>query len=201
MSLTRFIARSLFASYYIVDGASSVVNPAARAADAAPLTERVAPLVQRLVPASYSSHVPDSPETWVRLAGAAKVVGGLMFATGAGRRFGAALLTGAAAFDLATGLPRSTQDLKLALPELLRDGALLGAAVISTQDLQGKPSLAWRTQHAVKAADKKVEQITDDATRKARRASRDVQRKAKSLSRSAKRQARQVGKQVSSALS
>ncbi|HMR48254.1 MAG TPA: DoxX family membrane protein [Arachnia sp.] len=201
MSLTRFVARSLFASYYIVDGASSVANPAARAADAAPLTERVTPLVQRIVPASYSSHVPDNPETWVRVAGAAKVLGGLMFATGAGRRLGAALLTGAAAFDLATDLPRSTHDVKLALPELLRDGALLGAAVIATQDLQGKPSLAWRTQHAVKAADKKVEQITDDAGRKARKASRQVQRKAKSLSRSAKRQARQVGKQVSSALS
>lgn len=201
MSLTRFVARSLFASYYIVDGASSVANPAARAADVAPLTEKVTPLVQRAVPPSYSSHVPDSPESWVRVSGVAKVIGGLLFATGLGRRFGAALLTGAAAFDLASSLPKSAQDAKLALPELLRDGALLGAAVIATQDLQGKPSLAWRTQHAVKAADKKVDQISGEASRKARKASRKVQRKAKSLSRSAKRQARQVGKQVNSALS
>lgn len=201
MSLTRFVARSLFASYYVVDGASSVLNPASRAADAEALTERITPLAQRIVPASYSSHVPDRPESWVRVAGLAKVVGGVMFATGLGRRCGAALLTGGAAFDLALGWPAGGANLKPAMPGLLRDGALLGAAALATQDLQGKPDLAWRTQHAAKAADRKVEQLTDDVSRKARRANRKLQRKASSLSRSAKRQARQVSKQVESALS
>ncbi|MDF1490145.1 DoxX family protein [Tessaracoccus caeni] len=201
MSLTRFVARSLFASYYVVDGASSVINPESRAADAASVTERAVPLLQRVVPPSYSSHIPDSPESWVRVVGAAKLVGGVMFATGLGRRLGAALLTGSAAFDLASGLPKDTKDIKMALPELLRDGALLGASVIAMQDLEGKPSLAWRTKHAAQAADRKVDQITSDVSRKARKANRQVQRKAQSLSRSAKRQAKKVTKQVESALS
>ncbi|MEZ5085557.1 MAG: DoxX family membrane protein [Tessaracoccus sp.] len=201
MSLTRFVARTLFASYYVVDGVASVTNPESRADDAAALTERAAPLLQRVVPASYSSHIPDDPKTWVRAVGVAKVLGGTMFATGIGRRLGAVLLTTSAAFDFASSLPKSTKEVTVALPELLRDGALLGAGVIAVQDLEGKPSLAWRTKHAAQAADRKVNQVSSDVSRKARKANRTVQRKAKSLSRSAKRQARKVGKQVESALS
>ena len=102
MSLLRFVARSLFAGQFIADGVRAVAHPAEIAPDAERLTSTIAPLVQRVVPAHLASSVPENTETWVRMIGAAQIVGGAMFATGLGRRLGAGLLTATSA---ATVLP------------------------------------------------------------------------------------------------
>lgn len=189
MSLLRFVARSMFSSYFVVDGVAAITRPEARAAEAEGFTDKAVPLVQRAVPASYSSSVPEQAETWVRLAGVGKVLGGVMFATGIGRRLGAGLLAAASILDVAVAwpsedLPKEAQ--KEARSNALKHVALLGAAVIATQDLQGRPSLGWRAEQRAKLASKRAEQIGDKAGKKAQQ-----------LSKKASKQAKQANKQLS----
>ena len=105
MSLLRFVARSLFASYFIAEGVKAVTKPAEIAPDAERFTSAVSPLLQRVVPADVAAYVPERAETWVRLSGAAQIVGGAMYATGLGRRLGALLLAKASVLNLAIALP------------------------------------------------------------------------------------------------
>lgn len=153
MSLLRFFARSLFASAFIADGVHKITRPADVAPEAERFTSTVAPVVQRVLPSRYSSYVPELPETWVRLCGAAEVAGGAMFATGIGRRAGALLLTGAGVMNVFTALPGKDtpkEDRIHQRPDLLRRVALVGAALLATRDLQGQPSLKWRRKHVGK---------------------------------------------------
>lgn len=180
MSVLRFIARSLFASYYIAEGVKAVAKPAEIAPDAERLTAVIAPLVQRAVPADVSSYVPEKPETWVRIGGATQIVGGIAFATGIGRRLGAVGLSTIAALNLAMALPGKgapTAVKQAARPEVLRQAALLGAALLATQDTQGKPSLAWRADQAAKATGKKATKVGKRASRKAAKAGKKVAKK------------------------
>ncbi len=170
MSLLRFVARSLFASYFIADGVKAVRKPAESAPDAERVTSKIAPLVQRVVPASVSSYVPERAETWVRIVGAAQIAGGVMFATGIGRRLGALLLAKSSLINLAVAWPE--KDAAAAVKEAqrgecLRQAALLGAASLATFDTQGKPSLQWRADHATQEAKKKAQETKKKAEEKA----------------------------------
>ncbi len=151
MSLLRFIARSLVASAFVADGVRKVTTPSEVSPQAERFASALTPVVQRVVPPAYSSHVPEKTETWVRICGAGEVVGGVMFATGLGRRLGALLLATASAFNVAAALPEpgsSVEEKKAQVPEVLTQVALLGATVLATQDLQGRPSIAWRRKRA-----------------------------------------------------
>ena len=175
MSLMRFVARSLFASYFIADGVKAVRNPAESAPDAERVTSKIAPLVQRVVPASVSSYVPERAETWVRIVGAAQIAGGVMFATGFGRRLGALLLAKSSLVNLAVAWP--DKDAAPAVKEaqrgeVLRQAALLGAASLATLDTQGKPSLQWRADHATQEAKKKAEEKAAAVAKAAKSATR-----------------------------
>lgn len=184
MSLLRFVARSLFASYFIAEGVKAVRKPAELAPDAERFTSTAAPLLQRVIPAEYSSYVPERAETWVRVSGAAQIVGGAMFATGIGRRLGALLLAKASVLNLAMSMPDKDAPKALrdsARPDVLRNAALLGASLLATQDLQGRPGLGWRAEHAAKLADKKANAIGDDMSRSAKRAAKKTRKTAKKL--------------------
>lgn len=185
MSFLRFIGRSLFASVFIVDGLKKVTKPAEQADDAAKVTETLTPLVQRLAPAGYSSHVPDKAETWVRLIGALELAGGAMFATGIGRRLGALLLVKASAINAAIAWPDSAgseSERSEGRSKALTHGALLGAALVASRDLQGRPSLSYRTEKGVKRAGDKAEVAKGRAQRSAKRATKDARKKAKKVS-------------------
>jgi len=169
MSLLRFLARSLFASAFVADGVRKVTAPAELAPEAEVFTSRVTPLVQRVVPSGYSSHVPDRAESWVRIYGAVEVVGGVMFATGIGRRLGAFLLANTSLLNIAVALPDKGADpdeKQARRPEVLKNVALLGASVLATQDLQGRPSSSWRRKNTPR----KLRRAKAKAVRKARQA-------------------------------
>ena len=175
MSLMRFVARSLFASYFIADGVKAVRNPAESAPDAERVTSKIAPLVQRVVPADVSSYVPERAETWVRLVGVAQIVGGVMFATGLGRRVGALLLAKSSVVNLAIAWPEkgaAPAVKEAARGDVLRQAALLGAATLGALDTQGKPSLQWRADQATKEAKKKAEEKAAAAAKAAKSATR-----------------------------
>lgn len=203
MSFLRFLSRAAFASAFIVDGIGKVTKPAESAPEAEAFTERVAPLIQRVVPAEYSSHVPDKAETWVRLGGAAQIVGGAMFATGIGRRLGALLLAKASILNTAIALPAkgaSAAEKSLARPAVLSNIALLGASVLATQDLQGRPSLSWRAGHAADKAEKKVSATTEQLSKKAGKAAKRAEKHAQRLAKQARREAKALGHKLESVI-
>lgn len=203
MSLLRFLARSLFASAFVIDGVKKVKNPSASAPEAEAFTAKVVPLLQRVVPAPYSSSIPESTETWVRLGGAAEVAGGVMFATGLGRRVGALLLAKASVLNLAIALPEkdaSKADKDAARPQVLTHLALLGAAVLSARDTQGQPSLSWRAEQTAKAADKKLSHVGDDLSRKAKKAAKRADKKTDELVKSARKETKKLGKKLESVI-
>jgi uncharacterized membrane protein YphA (DoxX/SURF4 family) len=139
MSLMRFTARVLLASYFITDGVKAALTPEARVADAEPLASRWVAFAQRHLPPSWASHIPTNTETLVRLHGATQAVGGAMLATGVFRRTGAAVV--AAAYLPKVIMARtSARDNKQGF---VRELALLGAALIAAGDTGGKPTLAW----------------------------------------------------------
>ena len=190
MNLVRFAARSLFAGYFISDGIRAVSQPAERAPEAEGFTDKFVPLVQRALPSSYSSSVPEEAETWVRATGAAKVVGGVMFATGIGRRLGAVLLAGASILDIAVAWPAkdADQETKKAGRALaLKHAALFGAAVLASQDLQGKPSLTWRADQKARHAQRQASELGEKAGKMTRRAKKKAKKQAKKLAKKAQR--------------
>lgn len=204
MSLLRFIARSLFASAFVIDGVKKVSKPSECSAEAEAFTKKVVPLLQRVVPAPYSSSIPESTETWVRVSGAAQVAGGVMFATGLGRRLGALLLTKSSILNLAIALPAkdaSKDEKAAARPVVLTSLALLGASILAARDTQGQPSLGWRAEHSAKAAEKKLSDAGDGLSRNAKKAIKSADKKRDELSRSASKKAKKLTKKLESVTS
>lgn len=203
MSLLRFLSRSLFASAFIADGVKKLSKPSESAPEAEAFTERVVPLLQRVIPAPYASSIPESTETWVRLGGAAEVAGGVMFATGLGRRLGAVLLAKSTILNLAIALPSkgaSKEERDTARPQVWTNIALLGATLIAARDLQGRPSLSWRAEQTVKSVDKKISDAGDDLSRKAKKAAKKADKKKDELTKSARKEAKKVGKKLESVI-
>lgn len=184
MSFLRFVTRCMFASPFVWEGLKAVRNPDGLAEHAEGFTQKTVPLVQRVVPAQYSSAVPDTPEAWVRLGGAAKLLGGVMFATGIGRRLGATLLIPAAILDVAIASPSrecSKEDRKKACNEALTKLALLGGAIIAARDLQGKPGMKWLAQQKSQQGAKTAADLRRSAAKLTGRAKRKAEKKARKL--------------------
>lgn len=200
MSLLRFVSRSLFASAFIIDGIKKVSKPSESAAEAEAFTAKVVPLLQRVVPAPYSSSIPESTETWVRASGAAQVAGGLMFATGLGRRLGAVLLAKSSILNLAIALPgkdASKEEKAEARPVVLTSLALLGATILAARDTEGRPGLGWRAEHTAKAAEKKISDVGDDISRTTKKAVKKADKKAGELTKSARKEAKKLSRKLS----
>ena len=203
MSLLRFLSRSLFASAFVVDGVKKVRKPSDSAPEAEAFTAKVVPLLQRVVPAPYSSSIPESTETWVRVTGAAQVAGGLMFATGLGRRLGALLLAKSSILNIAIAMPgkdASKDERDAARPLVLTNLALLGAALLGFRDTEGHPSLSWRAEQTVKAADKKLSDTGDDLSRKAKKAAKKADKKKDELLKNARKESKKLGKKLESVI-
>ncbi len=197
MSLLRFFARSLFASAFVVDGVKKVSKPSEYTDEAEAFTEKVVPMLQKVVPAPYSSSIPESTETWVRVSGAAQVAGGVMFATGLGRRLGALLLTKTSILNLAIALPAkdaSKDEKAQARPAVMTSLALLGASMLAARDTQGKPSLGWRAGNTAKAAEKKISSVSDDLSKSAKKAMKKADKKSDKLSKKAAKRAKKLNK-------
>lgn len=136
----------MLASFFVVNGVKTAMKPEALVTSAEPIAQKVVPLAQRLAPPSVAPYIPEDTTTLVRLTGVVQVLGGLGLATGIGRRPGAALLAlSMVPHVLASRAPKTaTPDEKTtARSLLLRNIALLGAALIAAQDTEGRPSLGW----------------------------------------------------------
>lgn len=191
MNLLRGVGRLLLGGFFIVNGVKAVKDPAQFAAAAEPIKQRFVPLVERALPPEASAYVPENTETLVRLNGAASILGGLGMATGLSRRGGAYLAAASMLPHVLAADPRgATAAEKEARRSIfVRNLALLGAAVVVSQDTAGKPSLAWR------AADTR-RRIAREADRAAASVSKGAERTGRSVRRGAERTSRAVAKDV-----
>ncbi|MBK8463028.1 MAG: DoxX family membrane protein [Nigerium sp.] len=203
MNLLRGVGRLLLGGYFIIEGAKAIKAPQEYAPVAGPIRERFVPLVQRVLPPEASAYVPEKSTTLVRANGALSVVGGLGMATGLGRR-GAAALAAASllphvlAFDPRAGDP---DDKAVQRGVLVRNLALLGAALVVSQDTAGQPSLAWKASDARRRLSSEAERTATAIAKQGRRTKAQVKREARALKREAHLRARLARTSIEGALS
>jgi uncharacterized membrane protein YphA (DoxX/SURF4 family) len=189
MSLLRFVARSMLASYFVANGVRALRHPEEFVASAEPVADKVVPLVNAALPESARSYLPTDTTGYVRLTGALQVAGGLSLATGLGRRLGAGVLALTMVPHVLASSPLKAKGTERAVAQsqLGKNVALLGGVLLAAQDTEGRPNLAWkvRTQKqlvAKEAARRKAELERDarataaDAAKLARRSVRKARR-------------------------
>ncbi|PKQ32780.1 MAG: hypothetical protein CVT62_01630 [Actinobacteria bacterium HGW-Actinobacteria-2] len=142
MSLLRFTARTLLASYFVINGIKAVRNPHDFAESAQPVVDKVLPPLKSVLPEEAAGFLPRDAIGVARYCGIAQIVGGIGLATGAGRRMSAGLLAATMVPQLMTNNP-----IKAAADDRAKfgaDAALLGGVVLAALDTEGEPGLAWR---------------------------------------------------------
>ncbi len=189
MSLLRIVARSMLASYFVVNGAKAVVRPQPLVADAEPVAHAILPAVKRIAPAQLAGRIPEDTATLVRMNGAVQALGGLALASGYGRRLGALTLAGTLvpatlarhAFWKRTDPAQKAADRSA----LLKNIALLGGLVIAGIDTEGRPSLTWRARRGRRQAGAKVSARVEQGRRAVRRQAKQARRDGRSAVRAA----------------
>lgn len=182
MSLLRFVSRSLLASSFIVSGLNAVRNPEAGVPRTQPVTDKIVPLAKKYAPAEVASMIPTETTSLVRIGGFAQILGGVMLATGKGRRLGATILQGTMVPQLLGSSPlgESKND------EFLVNLSLFGGLAVAGRDTEGKPDLKWRAQAG-----------QEHVGREARRAQKTLAKEAARAKKEAKKQARAAKKALS----
>src|SRR6266704_2617536 len=129
MAVLRAFARPMLASIFIVQGYDMMRRPERVVKAAEPV---VRPIADR-VPI-----VPDDTEQAVRVNGAVQFIAGtLMATTAAGHRF----------WEATDEQERAQQRI-----HFMKNLAMFGGLLIAGADTAGRPSLAWRSRHALKSA-------------------------------------------------
>lgn len=202
MNLVRGIGRLLLGGFFIVQGAKAVKDPAQFATAAEPIAQRFVPLVERALPPEASAYVPEDPATLVRLNGVCSVLGGLGMATGIGRRGGAYLAAASMLPHVMAADPRgaSPAEKKTIGALLMRNLALLGAALVVSQDTAGQPSLAWRAADSRKRIAREADRTAKLVARETGNTGRALAKDIKRYKREAQLQARLARKSLEAAL-
>lgn len=161
--LLRRIARPLFASWFVSQGLDALRHPAAHAqvvrdgldglrsrVPSAALGSAPAPVTKAL-----DGELSDKQlATLTQAHGAAMVVAGALLSVGRAPRTAALALAGLTVPLVLVNLPVGrrgalTADEKKARTErLVRALSFTGGAVLAAVDLEGRPGVSWRVQHA-----------------------------------------------------
>ncbi len=152
----------MLASIFVVDGVRHLISPEAKVETARAVLDKVGPMLEKLDP-----RIPTDPRTIVRAKAATDVAAGLALATGHFTRPAAALL--------AAGLVPTTMVERGDMPtSLLKNLGLLGGLLIAAADTEGRPSLHYRTTHAVGRSQRAVKRAAKAAKREAKIATRSA---------------------------
>jgi len=158
MTVVRAVARPLLASIFAIQGYDTMNHPERVAPRAEPV---VRPLAD-LVPA-----VPDRTEDAVRLNGAVQFTADSLLALGLWPRLSAlaiaatlvpTTIAGHRFWEAEDKQERAQQRIRF-----LKNLAILGGLLIAAADTSGRPSLAWRSRHAVRSARRDVSLATRTA--------------------------------------
>ncbi|MFW6598526.1 DoxX family protein [Propionibacteriaceae bacterium Y2011] len=172
MTLLRAAARTMLASYFVLNGVKTLRNPHELVPATQPLADTVVPLAKKVAPEQVVDYIPTDTVTFVRANGAVQVLGGLALATGKARRLGALLLAGTILPNTLTNHAfwrAEDDDEKSQLKDgFVKDVALIGGVLIAAQDTEGKPSLMWRAQATGERGAKKVSRGSKKAAKEAK---------------------------------
>jgi uncharacterized membrane protein YphA (DoxX/SURF4 family) len=175
MTVTRFVARPLLASMFVVGGVSALKNAPALAAKAKPVTDRIRPALEKSLP---QVKLPENTENLVRLNAVAQVVAAAALATGRAPRISSTVLAASLVPTTVAGHqfwnetdPAAKANQKI---HFFKNLSMLGGLLLAAVDTEGRPGVAWR----------------------AKRAATDVRRQARHLSREAKLEARLAAKSL-----
>jgi uncharacterized membrane protein YphA (DoxX/SURF4 family) len=161
----------MLASIFIIQGYDTMRHPDRVVKNAEPV---VRPIASRV------SVVPDDTEQAVRLNGAVQFVAGSLLAIGWLPRLSALALAASLVPTTAAGHrfwdADNDEERAVQRVQFIKNLSLFGGLLIATGDTAGRPSLAWRSRHAVKEARREVSR-----TAKAARASGKTAAKATKL--------------------
>lgn len=148
MSLLRAVARTMLASYFIVNGLKAFRHPEALTAAAQPVADRFLPLANSTLPPQAAAYLPEDATGLVKASGALQIAGGLSLATGLGRRVGAGVLAATMVPHVLASKPMAARGVEREVAQSLftKNIALLGGVLLAAQDTEGKPNLAWRAR-------------------------------------------------------
>jgi putative oxidoreductase len=157
MSLVRRFARPLLAASFISGGIDTLRNPGPRV----PAAEKVvSPLVEKVPQLSNVEQV-------VKIDAAIKVVAGTLFALGKFPRLSAAALIASLVPTTAAGHrfweESDPAKRKHHQVHFLKNAGIVGGLMLAAVDTEGRPSLAWRAQHAPRALSHAANDLRRDA--------------------------------------
>lgn len=149
MALLRALARPMLSAMFVNGGVQQLTDPESHVPVAKPVTDELQDAAEGTVP-----QVADADAVQlVQLNGVVQVVGGLLLATGKLPRLAALLLAGSLVPTTLAGHRFWEEDDPAAKQEqqvhFFKNVSLLGGLLIATMDREGKPSIAWRSGHAV----------------------------------------------------
>jgi putative oxidoreductase len=166
MKPVRSAARAMLASIFVVSGAKILLKPDSKVESAQRVTDRVAPLIERVDP-----RLPTDARNLVRLKAGLDVAAGLLLATGHLTRPAAAVLAGNLVPTTLAGHPfwsHPKEERAAQQTQFLKNLGLLGGLLLAAADTEGKPSLRYRTTHAVDRSQRKVRRAVRTARREAK---------------------------------
>ncbi len=176
MNLFRTAARLMMSSYFVVSGVSDALRPDPESPEAEALSTKLAPMTQKILPPDLAVRVPDDPKSLVRLCGVTRAIGGASLATGVGRRVGAGLVAVSLLPQVFGSRPVKLRNSADNSSNFLVNLALMGGAMLASQDLNGRPSLAWRASQARAQFAKQSEHKRQLAKRNATKGGRPLKR-------------------------
>ncbi len=167
MTLVRFVGRALFSAYFVADGYQSVTQPDRYVDEVERTLDAVLPRIKTYLPEGVADAVPEDMRVWTRILGGVQIAAGAGYALGIMRRPSAAILALTSVPPVVGSVPSrrvSRADRERTRGQFLRNLALFGAAVIATQDLEGRPSLGYRlTTQLPKSVDHSMTMFAKDA--------------------------------------
>jgi uncharacterized membrane protein YphA (DoxX/SURF4 family) len=177
MKPVRTAARAMLASIFVVSGVRILISPDSKVAAAKQVTDRTGPLIAKIDP-----RLPTDARTQVRIKAGADVAAGLLLASGKLTRPAAAVLAAGLVPTTIAGHPFWTTS----QPErgqheahFLKNLGLLGGLLLAAVDTEGKPSIGYRTSHAVDRSQHTIETAVRRSRRSMKRAVRTARREAK----------------------
>ena len=195
MSVLRFVARSMLASYFVLNGVRALARPEDLAPATAPIAEKLMPKLSAALPESARAFVPTDATGLVKLNGLLQIVGGASLATGFFRRIGAGVLAVTTVPNLLAANPLTKGPGQAAAQaEFGTNVALLGGVLLAAQDTEGKPTLAWRLRT-------QRELLAKDAAKRKAELERDARATAADAAKLARKSVKQGRKFVAEVLS
>ncbi len=175
MTVIRLVARPMLASTFVWGGIQALRNAPALAEAAKPVNDEIRDLADKVAP---QVHVPEDDKTLVRINAGIHLVAGLGLATGRAPRLCALALAATVVPTTLAGHPWWEEKDKAArsaqMTHFFKNVSMLGGLVLAAVDTEGRPGVAWRTQHAVGSARTSAKHLRRAATLQAKAAGRAV---------------------------